>query len=113
MNTHSVIGVSCGVGRQAKHTAWVAIFHQTELGCILFALLLAQPAFSQTNIPFGFHELLTREQPGQMYEKQGEVRFKPATGTETNASLPQPVGFDETLRTLAFSGAVMRLTDQT
>jgi len=76
-------------------------------------LLLAETAFSQTTARSGFEEVLTREQPGQMYEKQGVVRFKSAAGTETNAAVPQPLGFGEALRTLELSGAAMRLTDQT
>ena len=82
--------------------------------CPLSGLLfLAEVALSQTNAPSGFEELLVRGQPGQMYEKQGAVRFKPAVGSETNAAVPQPLGFGEALRTLELSGAAMRLTDQT
>src|SRR5262245_43940106 len=50
-------------------------------------LLLPEAARSQIPGPSRFEESLTREQPGQMYEKQGVVRFKSGAGAETNAAV--------------------------
>lgn len=74
----------------------------------LFPLQAAQTARS---VPL--EELLTSELPGQMYEKKGDVRYKSSTGMETNSMLPQLLGFGEQLRTLALSGAALRMRDQT
>src|SRR5204863_1231353 len=45
-------------------------------------------------------------------QTQGVVLFKPSTGSEISALVPQPIDFGEGLRTLELSGAAMRLTDQ-
>lgn len=56
-------------------------------------------------------EYLTETQPGVMIQKEGQVRFKPAAAAEIEAAVPQPVTFDEWLRTLDLSRAVVRLRD--
>src|SRR5262245_26453709 len=89
------------VSRCLANRFWIEVF--------LCLLLLSQIASSQTNT--GLEEVLVQKQPGQMYESKGEVLFKPVLGAETNAAVPQPVGFNEVLRTLAFSEAAMRLSD--
>src|SRR6266581_7744656 len=81
---------------------------------ILISLASSAWAASSADSAPGFEEVIAQRQPGQMYEKLGvgHVRFKPAVGSETNAAVPQPLGFDEALRTLELSGAAVRLSDQ-
>jgi len=79
---------------------------------ILALTLPTSSVLSQNSTTSRFEQVLRREQPGHMFQKTGVVRFKSVSGIETNATLPQPVDFDEFLRTLEESWAVMRISGQ-
>src|SRR6266576_3134674 len=79
--------------------------------CLIMTILTALTQSSSAAPAGTAQEIITQREPAQMYEKKGDVRFKPAAGAETTSALPQPVGFDEGLRTLSLSGAALRLTD--
>jgi tetratricopeptide (TPR) repeat protein len=88
--------------RRTRPQLVASIFY--SLSSILALLLPPTLAWAQ-------EEVIKKELPGQMYESVGEVRFKPALGSETNAIVPQPLSFEEALRTLELSGAAVRLED--
>ena len=73
--------------------------------CVLSALTVpAAPAAE---------EIITGEQPGNVFQKEREVLFKRAAATkEVPVAVPQPLDYDDVLRTLALSRAAVRLTDQ-
>jgi len=78
---------------------------------IIGVLLVLLPKLTLGAPTGGAEEVITQRQTAQMYKKEGDVRFKPFSGTEITAAEPQPVGFDEALRTLDLSGAALRFTD--
>ncbi|PWU22156.1 MAG: hypothetical protein C5B50_00085 [Verrucomicrobia bacterium] len=99
-------------GRRAQHASRDK--HGVGAGLLLLwaSLILASSARPALGAPAAAaEEVLTKQQPAEMYDKLGDVRFKPVSGTEMTAALPQPVGFDEALRTLDLSRAALRLTD--
>ncbi|MBN2505511.1 MAG: TonB-dependent receptor [Verrucomicrobia bacterium] len=59
-----------------------------------------------------YEELLTETQPGVMIQKEREVRYKTATAAELPAAVPQPLSYDDWLRTLNLSRATVRLNDR-
>lgn len=60
----------------------------------------------------GFDELLIENQPGVMIQKEREVRYRRAAAAEIPAVVPQPLEYDDILRTLVLSRAAIRLNDR-
>lgn len=84
------------------HSSW----RQLMVISLLLGLLLG----ARAGVPN--EEVITRDQPGQMYQKRGEVRHKSPATPETAAVPPQPLQYDDRLRTLSFSSASVQLEDQ-
>ena len=80
--------------------------------CALLWVVLGLLVTSPLGAARAAEELFIREQPGWMFLKERDVRYRPGAAAEFPATVPQPLDYDGILRTLSLSRAAVRLHDQ-